>query len=60
MSSQEIEDKLMLLIPEIKELIEYWKEEPISILSLTSVGLVIGAQYSHLINKKEYNLNTWI
>lgn len=60
MTAQETEDLVISLVPDMREILDYWKNSHISILTLTSVGIVIGAQYAKLITKSEYNLSIWI
>ena len=60
MAARETEDLIISLVPDMCEVFDYWKNSHISILTLTSVGIVIGAQYAKLITKSEYNLSIWI
>lgn len=60
MSEKEAETLIVSLIPEMQDLLDYWKDNDISMQTLTSVGLVIGAQYSKMINGIGYDLNIWV
>ncbi len=59
--SDENSKKILInLVPEMNELFEYWESSQIKHCILSSVGIVIGAQYSHLVTGQEYNLGIWI
>lgn len=60
MSDAETEQLTVRLVPGMEPVFDYWKESDISHQSLTSVGIIIGAQYSHLITGENYDLNIWI
>lgn len=51
---------ILQLVPEMQELAEYWENSNISRLTLTSVGIIIGAQYGRLITGQKYDLKIWI
>lgn len=51
---------LIELVPEMKSVFDYWANNAISYSTLTSVGIVIGAQYAKLITSQEYDLRIWI
>lgn len=60
MSDEETQTKIIAILPEMKDVFDYWANNTISRISLTSVGIVIGAQYSKLINGIDYDLSIWI
>lgn len=60
MNEDEIKERVITLVPEMREVFEYWDNKEISMLTLTSVGIVIGAQYSHMITGTKYDLSIWI
>lgn len=60
MTAQETENLIISLAPDMQEVFDYWKSSRISLLTLTSVGIVIGAQYAKIITGIEYNLSIWI
>lgn len=60
MNVQEVKELVLKLVPEMQEVIDYWENSQISHLSLTSVGIIIGAQYSSLVTQQRYDLHIWI
>ncbi|MCQ4936718.1 MULTISPECIES: LPO_1073/Vpar_1526 family protein [Anaerotignum] len=60
MSGEEIKNKVIELLPPVKEVFEIWNNSSLKNLTLTTVGIVIGATYSKQIVGKEYDLNIWI
>lgn len=60
MSDDDAQEFIETLVPEMKPVLEYWKNSNIENYSLSSVGIVIGAQYSHKIVGQNYNLKIWI
>lgn len=60
MNDDETQGVIVSLVPEMKDVFEYWKYSGIALLFLTSVGIVIGAQYSKLVNGQDYDLSIWI
>lgn len=60
MSEEETQDLVVKLVPEMQDVFEYWDTSGIALLSLTSVGIIIGAQYAKLVTGEEYDLNIWI
>ena len=60
MNDEETMALILQLVPEMQELSEYWENSAISRLALTSVGIVIGAQYGRMITGQEYDLKIWI
>lgn len=60
MSEDATQKLLVELVPEMKDVYDYWSNKSISLLTLTSVGIVIGAQYSKLITGQKYDLKIWI
>lgn len=60
MSEEDVQKLVISLAPEMQEVFDYWKKSDISLLSLTSVGIVIGAQYAKLITGQEFDLSIWI
>lgn len=60
MSDDEVKRVIIALVPRMKDVFEYWEKSEIAQLSLTSVGIVIGAQYGKLITGQDHNLSIWI
>ena len=60
MHRQEVQDLIIKLVPEMQELFDYWKDCQISDLALSSVGIVLGAQYAQMITGEQYDLTIWI
>lgn len=48
------------LVPEMKQLFDYWDNGEIKSCTLSSVGIIIGAQYAHQITGQKYDLHIWI
>lgn len=48
------------LVPEMKDIFAYWNDSGIKSCVLSSVGIVIGAEYAHQITGQNYDLNIWI
>ena len=59
-SNWDTEKLIVNLVPEMQEIFDYWNTSDISILSLSSVGIVLGAQYTHLSTKLQFDLSIWI
>lgn len=55
-AQKQIEDQ----IPEMAEVFQYWDSSEIMRCFLSSVGIVIGAEYSHQITGRNYDLSIWI
>lgn len=55
-AQKQIEDQ----IPEMAEIFQYWDSSKIMRCFLSSVGIVIGAEYSHQITRQNYDLSSWI
>ena len=60
MSNKEVEDTVIKIVSEMKNVFDYWERSNVSRLTLTSVGIIIGAQYYKQITNQEYNLSLWI
>lgn len=60
MNDDETQCKVIDILPEMKDIFDYWANSDVARISLTSVGIVIGAQYSKLINGIDYDLSIWI
>lgn len=59
-SEGEIKKKILEETSVGKELIELWENSDLSHLSLTSVGIVIGASYFEQTIGEKININYWI
>ena len=60
MSTSEVHSKIVEWIPEITKLFDLWNSTQLSMLRVTSVGIVIGSMYSEQLSKSPYDLNNWI
>lgn len=60
MSTQEIKTKILEDTQNGSQLLEMWDESQLSRLSLTSVGLAIGATYFEEITGEKLDINIWI
>lgn len=60
MSEKAVQEFVVKIVPEMQEVFDYWTNSGIALLTLTSVGIVIGAQYAKLITGQDYNLSIWI
>lgn len=60
MSDEDIQKLVEELVPEMKEIFDYWNESGINNCILSSVGIVIGAEYAHQITGQDFELNIWI
>ncbi|MCD7739527.1 MAG: hypothetical protein LUH58_10935 [Lachnospiraceae bacterium] len=60
MSEEAVQELVVKLVPEMQDVFDYWANSEIALLTLTSVGIVIGAQYAKIITGQDYNLNIWI
>ena len=56
----EAQELVKRLVPKMKEVFKYWDEGEIKHCFLSSVGIVIGAEYAHQIIGENYNLKIWI
>lgn len=56
-ASQELVEKL---VPKMRDVFTYWDNGDIKHCFLSSVGIVIGAEYAQQITGKKYNLKIWI
>lgn len=57
---QAVQKLVVKLVPEMQDVFDYWANSGIALLTLTSVGIVIGAQYAKIITGQDYDLNIWI
>lgn len=55
--SQELVEKL---VPRMRDIFKYWDNGEIKHCFLSSVGIVIGAEYAHQITGNNFNLEIWI
>lgn len=60
MSEEAVQKLVVKLVPEMQDVFDYWANSGIALLTLTSVGIVIGAQYAKIITGQDYDLNIWI
>ena len=60
MSEEAVQKLVVKLVPEMQDVFDYWANSGIALLTLTSVGIVIGAQYAKSITGQDYDLNIWI
>lgn len=60
MSDDDAQKLVENLVPDMKDVFIYWKDSKIKSCILSSVGIVIGAQYAHQITGKDFNLKMWI
>jgi len=61
MSDSQAQELAISLVPEMRDVFKYWTESEIKYYGLlSSVGIVIGAEYACKISNHEYNLNLWI
>lgn len=56
-ASQELVEKL---VPKMSDVFKYWDNGEIQHCFLSSVGIVIGAEYAQQITGEKYNLKIWI
>lgn len=60
MSDEDAQKLVEDLVPEMKAIFTYWNDCGIKSCILSSVGIVIGAEYAHQITGQNYELNIWI
>ena len=60
MSESEVQSLIVKLVPDMQEVFDYWRNSDISVLTLSSVGVVLGAQYAQMVTGEQYDLSTWI
>lgn len=48
------------LVPRMRDVFKYWDNGEIQHCFLSSVGIVIGAEYAQQITGEKYNLRIWI
>lgn len=60
MDNETIRQTLVNLVPEMDQLFEFWDEGHIKHLSLSSVGIVLGAERAKQITGDKFNLDIWI
>lgn len=60
MSEEAVQKLIVELVPEMQDVFDYWTNSEIALLILSSVGIVIGAQYAKMITGQNYDLNIWI
>lgn len=60
MSEEAVQALIVNLVPEMQEVFDYWNNSEARFLSLSSVGIVIGAEYAKLITRENYDLSIWI
>ena len=60
MSEDTAQELIIRLVPEMQEFFDYWSNSGIGYLNLSSVGIIIGAQYAKLVTGEEFDLSIWI
>lgn len=60
MTTKEIKDIVCRKLPQSECLFDLWNKTQLKNLSLTSVGIVIGANRSKLNSGESFNMNIWI
>mgnify|MGYP007124954669 CR=1 FL=1 len=60
MSDEDAQKLVEDLVPEMKDIFTYWNDSGINSCILSSVGIVIGAEYAHQITGQDYDLHIWI
>lgn len=60
MPDKEAQQFVEYLVPEMKDIFNYWQGSVIKNCDLSSVGVAIGAQYAHQITGQEYDMSIWI
>ena len=60
MNETSIKLKIIEICPEMEKIIDYWDNNTISHLTLSSVGIIIGAITSSNITNNQYDLKIWI
>lgn len=60
LSEEEIKVKITQNLPEANNLFSIWDETNLKHLTLTSVGIIIGATFSEQTTGSKYDLNIWI
>ena len=60
MHVQAVHDIIVKLVPEMQEISVYWDSHQIYAMDLSSVGIVLGAQYAQMITGEKYDLTIWI
>lgn len=60
LSNNRIQEITENLVPEMKDVFQYWDECPIKWFRLSSVGIVIGAKYLQMVTGTECDLKNWM
>ena len=60
MSDEDAQKLVEDLVPEMKDIFAYWDNSEINSCILSSVGIVIGAEYAHQVTGQDFELNIWI
>lgn len=60
MSESEAQSLIVELVPDMQEVFDYWRNSDISALTLSSVGVVLGAQYAQMFTGERCDLSQWI
>lgn len=60
MPEQAVQSLIVERVPDMQEVFDYWNNSDISILMLSSVGIVLGAQYAQMVTGEQYDLSLWI
>lgn len=60
MSDEDTQKLVEDLVPEMKDIFAYWNNSEIKSCILSSVGIVIGAEYAHQVTGQDYELHIWI
>lgn len=59
-NDNDLETELITMVPKIKFLFDYWKENKIKNLQMSSVGIVIGAENLEKELNQKFDLSIWI
>lgn len=60
MNEQEVKNKVIEIAPKMKEIFKYWQDSLVSRLTLSSVGIIIGAFAAENITSEIFDLSIWI
>lgn len=60
MSTKEVKEKIIENIPKMDKIFKYWQDTLISHITLSSVGIIIGAFAAENITNNAFDLSIWI
>ena len=60
MTANEVKNKIIEICPKMQAIFKYWQDALVSRITLSSVGIIIGAFAAENLTKNLFDLSIWI